>query len=157
MIARVKKFLGEVKTELGKASWPWDPKEKGFKRYRELYDSTLVVIFGIIFLGAFVSLTEVVLASVAGMATRSGYETRAEAAVREGNAETETDAKKAASKSKVIPVQPEAANSASPVPGPTSATNPAATTGSASVGTASPSSTPATSGTSGVESTKENK
>ncbi len=80
MIARTKKFLGEVRAELGKASWPWDPKEKGFKRYKELYDSTVVVVIGMIFLGAFVSFTDLVLASVTGATTRAGYESRKEAA-----------------------------------------------------------------------------
>jgi len=28
MISRVKGFLIEVRTELEKCSWPWDPKEK---------------------------------------------------------------------------------------------------------------------------------
>src|SRR5260370_360349 len=31
MISRVKGFLVEVRTELEKCSWPWDPKEKGIK------------------------------------------------------------------------------------------------------------------------------
>ena len=36
MITKIKNFFGEVKIELQKASWPWDPKEKGFRRYKEL-------------------------------------------------------------------------------------------------------------------------
>ena len=51
MITRVKSFLSEVKFELQKASWPWDPKEKGFRRYKELTDSTLVVIIAMLLLG----------------------------------------------------------------------------------------------------------
>ena len=51
MITRVRNFLSEVKVELQKASWPWDPKERGFRRYKELTDSTLVVIIAMLLLG----------------------------------------------------------------------------------------------------------
>ena len=33
------RFIGEVRGELVKASWPWDPKEHGVRKYRELIDS----------------------------------------------------------------------------------------------------------------------
>jgi preprotein translocase subunit SecE len=36
MVSKVKNFFSEVKVELQKASWPWDTKEKGFRRYKEL-------------------------------------------------------------------------------------------------------------------------
>ena len=39
-----KQFFTEVKVELLKASWPWDPKEKGMKKYKELVDSTVIVV-----------------------------------------------------------------------------------------------------------------
>ena len=61
MITRVKNFLGEVKIELQKASWPWDPKEKGFRRYKELTDSTVVVIVAMLLLGGYVALFDFVL------------------------------------------------------------------------------------------------
>ena len=51
-----KAFFTEVKVELQKASWPWDPKEKGFKKYKELIDSTLVVIIAMLLLGGYVAL-----------------------------------------------------------------------------------------------------
>jgi len=44
MLTKSKNFFSEVRLELQKASWPWDPKEKGMKRYKELTDSTVVVI-----------------------------------------------------------------------------------------------------------------
>jgi preprotein translocase subunit SecE len=44
MFTKVKNFFSEVKVELQKASWPWEPKEKGIRRYKELTDSTMVVI-----------------------------------------------------------------------------------------------------------------
>jgi hypothetical protein len=50
------RYFGEVRTELQKASWPWIPKnkgEKGFKRFKELTDSTVVVFIAMMLLGAF--------------------------------------------------------------------------------------------------------
>ena len=61
MITRVKNFFSEVKVELQKASWPWDPKEKGFRRYKELTDSTLVVIIAMLLLGGYVALFDFVI------------------------------------------------------------------------------------------------
>ena len=70
MIAKVKNFLGEVKVELQKASWPWDPKEKGFRRYKELTDSTLVVIIAMLLLGGYVALFDFVLVNFVHFFTR---------------------------------------------------------------------------------------
>ena len=39
MISQTKNFISEVKVELAKASWPWEPKEKGVKKYKELIES----------------------------------------------------------------------------------------------------------------------
>jgi preprotein translocase subunit SecE len=64
MVARVKNFFTEVRTELQKCSWPWDPKEKGFRRYKELFDSTLVVIISMVLLGGYVALFDFVLVNV---------------------------------------------------------------------------------------------
>ena len=64
MIGKMTKYFGEVKTELKKATWPWDPKEKGFKRYRELADSTIVVFIAMLLLGAFVACADFVLRQV---------------------------------------------------------------------------------------------
>lgn len=52
----ISKFSGEVRTELRKASWPWesDPKIKGFRKYKELIDSTIVVLVAVILLAGFV-------------------------------------------------------------------------------------------------------
>ena len=70
MITRVKSFLSEVKVELQKASWPWDPKEKGFRRYKELTDSTLVVIIAMLLLGGYVALFDFVLVNAIHYFTR---------------------------------------------------------------------------------------
>lgn len=53
---RIISFSGEVRGELHKASWPWesDPKIKGLRKYRELVDSTTVVLIAMILLAGFV-------------------------------------------------------------------------------------------------------
>ena len=56
MITKTKNFFGEVRAELGKASWPWESKDKGIRRYKELTDSTLVVIIAMLLLGGYVAL-----------------------------------------------------------------------------------------------------
>jgi preprotein translocase subunit SecE len=70
MITRIKNFLSEVRVELQKASWPWDPKEKGFRRYKELTDSTLVVIIAMLLLGGYVALFDFVLVNFVHFFTR---------------------------------------------------------------------------------------
>jgi len=64
MLTKTKNFFSEVKVELQKASWPWEPKEKGFRRYKELTDSTLVVIIAMLLLGGYVALFDFVLVNV---------------------------------------------------------------------------------------------
>lgn len=48
-------FSGEVKVELAKASWPWEPKEKGAKKYKELIDSTLIVLIAMMLLSGYIA------------------------------------------------------------------------------------------------------
>jgi len=71
MLARTKKFISEVRGELAKASWPWDPKEKGFKKYKELVDSTIVVIIAMLLLSGYIGLLDLVLIKVVGALTGS--------------------------------------------------------------------------------------
>ena len=62
MFAKTTNFIREVKTELQKATWPWDPKEKAFgARYKELIDSTIVVIIAMLLLAAFVTIFDFAL------------------------------------------------------------------------------------------------
>jgi len=70
--ARVFTFIGEVKVELGKCTWPWDPNQTGLKKYRELIESTAVVIVSTILLAAFVTTSDLVLAHVVGFLTGGG-------------------------------------------------------------------------------------
>jgi len=70
MFTKAKNFFSEVKVELQKASWPWDPKEKGFRRYKELTDSTLVVVIAMLLLGGYVALFDFVLVNFVHFFTR---------------------------------------------------------------------------------------
>jgi preprotein translocase subunit SecE len=70
MFSKIKTFFTEVKVELQKASWPWDPKEKGFRKYKELFDSTGVVLISMLLLGAYVALFDFVLVNFIHFFTR---------------------------------------------------------------------------------------
>ena len=65
-------FIGEVKVELDKCSWPWDPNQTGLKKYKELIESTAVVIVSTIMLAGFVTTSDLVLAHVVGFLTGGG-------------------------------------------------------------------------------------
>ena len=73
MIAPTKKFISEVKGELFKASWPWDPKEKGFKAYKELVDSTVVVVIAMLLLSGYVAFWDFILVNIVGKLTGGGW------------------------------------------------------------------------------------
>ena len=65
MFEKPASFIREVKTELLKATWPWDPKEKAFgAKYKELIDSTMVVIIAMLLLAAFVSIFDFAMMGV---------------------------------------------------------------------------------------------
>jgi len=70
MLEKTKTFFSEVRLELIKASWPWDPKERGTKRYKELTDSTLVVTIAMLLLGGYVALFDFILVNVIHFLTR---------------------------------------------------------------------------------------
>ena len=70
MVAQTKNFIAEVRTELHKATWPWDPKERGFKRYKELVDSTLVVVVAMLLLAGYISFCDLCLTSIIGALTK---------------------------------------------------------------------------------------
>jgi preprotein translocase subunit SecE len=55
MFTKITHYFAEVWLELRKATWPWDPKLKGFAKYKELIDSTLVVFVGMLLMGGFVA------------------------------------------------------------------------------------------------------
>ncbi|MEZ7956628.1 MAG: preprotein translocase subunit SecE [Rubritalea sp.] len=63
MFQKISTFIGEVRGELRKATWPWDPdpKAKGLKKYKELVDSTVVVMIAIVLLAGFVAISDLLL------------------------------------------------------------------------------------------------
>jgi len=61
MITKTKSFFREVIAELQKASWPWESKDKGIRRFKELTDSTLVVVIAMLLLGGYVALFDFVI------------------------------------------------------------------------------------------------
>jgi preprotein translocase subunit SecE len=63
------KFINEVRVELDKCSWPWDPNQTGFKKYKELRDSTVVVILSVILLAGFVTSSDWILTHLVGALT----------------------------------------------------------------------------------------
>jgi preprotein translocase subunit SecE len=65
----IAKFIGEVRVELDKCSWPWDPNQTGLKKYKELRDSTVVVILSVIMLAGFVTSSDWVLTHLVGFLT----------------------------------------------------------------------------------------
>jgi len=72
MFNKSRNFLEEVKSELRKATWPWDsdPKAKGLKKYKELVDSTVVVIIAIILLAGFVAVSDLLLSNALVLITK---------------------------------------------------------------------------------------
>jgi preprotein translocase subunit SecE len=74
MFSKISTFFGEVKGELKKASWPWesDPKIKGFRKYKELIDSTVVVLIAMILLAGFVQFWDFIHVAVISFLTNLG-------------------------------------------------------------------------------------
>ncbi len=66
MFRKLSVFISNTKGELKKCSWPWesDPKVKGFKKYRELSSSTIVVLIAMLLLGAYVATADFILSTV---------------------------------------------------------------------------------------------
>jgi preprotein translocase subunit SecE len=60
-MTKVTKYIREVSDELRKATWPWDPKERGLKKYKELIDSTIVVIIAMLLLAAWINACDFLL------------------------------------------------------------------------------------------------
>ena len=64
-----RQFINEVALELSKCSWPWNPQEKGFKRYKELIDSTVVVAVSALMLAGIVTSSDFILQKVVNFLT----------------------------------------------------------------------------------------
>jgi preprotein translocase subunit SecE len=58
---RVSRYLSEVWAEMKKANWPWDMTQKGFARFKELSDATIVVFVAMVILAAFTGTFDFIL------------------------------------------------------------------------------------------------
>ena len=70
MLSKTRDFFSEVKVELQKASWPWESKEKGMKKYKELVDSTLIVVIAMLLMSGYVAFWDFVMVNIVGALTR---------------------------------------------------------------------------------------
>ena len=70
MVAKTRSFFQEIKVELMKASWPWEPKEKGVKKYKELIDSTTIVVIAMLLLSGYVAFWDFVMVNIVGALTK---------------------------------------------------------------------------------------
>jgi preprotein translocase subunit SecE len=59
-------FVEEVKVELGKCSWPWNPEQTGLRKYKVLIDSTVIVIVTSLVLAAYVSGFDFLISRIVG-------------------------------------------------------------------------------------------
>ena len=70
MLGKTRNFFNEVKVELQKASWPWEPKEKGMKKYKELIDSTLIVVIAMLLLSGYVAFWDFIMVNIVSALTK---------------------------------------------------------------------------------------
>jgi preprotein translocase subunit SecE len=70
MFGKIRTFIAEVRAELYKAQWPWDPNEKGYRRFKELADSTTVVTIAMLILGGYIAIFDLALISLVSALTR---------------------------------------------------------------------------------------
>ena len=70
MLAKTKTFFSDIKLELQKASWPWDPKEKGMKKYKELIDSTVIVIIAMLLLSGYIAVCDFIMVNIVSALTK---------------------------------------------------------------------------------------
>jgi len=71
VISNAKNFVTDVKVELQKASWPWDPKEKGMKKYKELVDSTVIVVIATLLLSGYIAGWDFIMNVLVGVMFRT--------------------------------------------------------------------------------------
>ena len=66
----IRGFIREVTVELRKASWPWEPKEKGFKKYKELVDSTMIVVIAMLLMAGYVAFWDFMMVNLVSFLTQ---------------------------------------------------------------------------------------
>jgi preprotein translocase subunit SecE len=70
MFQKIGNYIKEVQVELNKAQWPWNSDERGFKRYRELWNSSLVVIVAMLLVGGYIAFFDFITVNVVGFLTK---------------------------------------------------------------------------------------
>ncbi|MDR2462406.1 MAG: preprotein translocase subunit SecE [Verrucomicrobiales bacterium] len=67
---QISRFYGEVRGELAKCTWPWDPEQSGFRKYKVLIDSTLVVCVASLLLAGYTTGFDFVISNLVTLLTR---------------------------------------------------------------------------------------
>ena len=70
MFQKIGKYIREVRGELHKAQWPWSNEEHGFKRFKELWNSSLVVIVAMLLVGGYIAFFDFITINVIGFLTQ---------------------------------------------------------------------------------------
>ncbi|MDR1191203.1 MAG: preprotein translocase subunit SecE [Verrucomicrobiales bacterium] len=65
------RFYGEVRGELVKCTWPWDPEQTGFRKYKALIDSTLVVCVASLLLAGYTTGFDFIISNLVTLLTRA--------------------------------------------------------------------------------------
>ena len=68
---QIGRFYGEVRGELAKCTWPWDPEQTGFRKYKVLIDSTLVVCVASLLLAGYTSGFDFIINNLVTFLTRA--------------------------------------------------------------------------------------
>lgn len=53
--AQIMRFIGEVRVELVKCTWPWDPEQTGFRKYKLLIDTTIVICVATVLMAGYIT------------------------------------------------------------------------------------------------------
>ncbi|NJK92679.1 MAG: preprotein translocase subunit SecE [Blastochloris sp.] len=52
---QIVRFIREVRVELGKCTWPWDPEQTGFRKYKVLIDTTLIICVATLLMAGYIT------------------------------------------------------------------------------------------------------
>ncbi|MFZ4116118.1 MAG: preprotein translocase subunit SecE [Chthoniobacterales bacterium] len=71
MFQKISNYIKEVQAELKKAQWPWSNEEHGIKRFKELWNSSLVVIIAMLLIGGYISFFDFITINIIGFLTHA--------------------------------------------------------------------------------------
>jgi preprotein translocase subunit SecE len=52
---RMARFVSEVRVELAKCTWPWDPEQTGFRKYKVLIDTTIIICVATLLMAGYIT------------------------------------------------------------------------------------------------------